>query len=64
MPLTREFKDTVKARAERAVTLETGSADRRGNMDAFARRALELVLEVLAVNRGIAAGESCLLSLP
>ena len=31
--------------AERAITLETGSADRRANMDAFAKRALELLLE-------------------
>ena len=29
---------------ERAMTLETGSADRRANMDAFAKRALELRL--------------------
>ena len=33
---------------ERAVTLETGSADRRSNMDAFAKRALELLLEAIA----------------
>lgn len=33
---------------ERAVTLETGSADRAGNMDAFARAALALLAEVLA----------------
>ena len=33
--------------AERAVTLRTGSADRRTNMDAFARRALELLIEVI-----------------
>ena len=32
---------------ERAITLETGSADRQANMDAFAKRALELLLEVL-----------------
>ena len=32
---------------ERAVTLETGSIDRRANMDAFAKRALELLLEML-----------------
>lgn len=32
---------------ERAVTLETGSADRQANMVAFARRALELVLEAV-----------------
>ena len=30
---------------ERAATLQTGSADRRANMDAFAKRALELLLE-------------------
>lgn len=33
---------------ERAVTLETGSADRHENMDAFAHRALELLLEVVS----------------
>jgi nicotinamide-nucleotide amidase len=33
---------------ERAVTLQTGSADRRANMDAFAKRALDLLLEVLS----------------
>ena len=33
---------------ERAVTLETGSADRRANMDAFAKRALELLYEVIS----------------
>jgi nicotinamide-nucleotide amidase len=32
---------------ERAITLETGSADRRANMDAFAKRALELLLDIL-----------------
>jgi nicotinamide-nucleotide amidase len=32
---------------ERAVTLQTGSADRRANMDAFAQRALELAAEVI-----------------
>jgi PncC family amidohydrolase len=32
---------------ERAVTLRTGSADRRANMDAFAKRALELLAEVI-----------------
>ena len=32
----------------RAITLETGSADRRANMDAFARRALELFFEVIS----------------
>ena len=33
---------------ERAITLETGSADRRANMEAFARRALELLEEAIA----------------
>jgi PncC family amidohydrolase len=33
---------------ERAITLETGSADRVANMRAFARAALELLLEGLA----------------
>lgn len=33
---------------ERAVTLETGSAIRAANMDAFARRALALFLEAVA----------------
>ena len=37
---------------ERAITLETGSADRRANMDAFRRRALEFLLE------GISAGKA------
>jgi PncC family amidohydrolase len=32
---------------ERAITLETGSADRQANMDAFATRALELLVDVL-----------------
>ena len=32
---------------ERAITLETGSADRQANMDAFAKRALELLYEAL-----------------
>jgi PncC family amidohydrolase len=32
---------------ERAITLETGSADRQANMEAFAERALELLLDVL-----------------
>jgi nicotinamide-nucleotide amidase len=34
---------------ERATTLRTGSADRQANMDAFAQRALELLLEVVSV---------------
>lgn len=33
---------------ERAITLETGSADRVANMDAFTRRALEMFLEALS----------------
>jgi nicotinamide-nucleotide amidase len=33
---------------ERAITLETGSADRRANMDAFAKRALELLYEAIS----------------
>jgi nicotinamide-nucleotide amidase len=33
---------------ERAVTLETGSAERRANMDAFAKRALELLYEAVS----------------
>jgi PncC family amidohydrolase len=37
----------VAGPAERAITLQTGSADRVANMDAFARRALELLAETL-----------------
>jgi PncC family amidohydrolase len=33
---------------ERAITLETGSAERRANMDAFAKRALELFYEAIS----------------
>jgi nicotinamide-nucleotide amidase len=33
--------------AERAITLRTGNADRLANMDAFAKRALELLVEVI-----------------
>ena len=33
---------------DRAVTLQTGSADRLANMDAFTRRALELLAEVIS----------------
>src|SRR5580658_2433133 len=33
--------------AERAITLRTGSAERLANMDAFARRALELLVEII-----------------
>ena len=35
---------------ERATTLRTGSADRQANMEAFARRALELLVEVIPAN--------------
>jgi nicotinamide-nucleotide amidase len=37
----------VTGPVERAITLETGSADRAANMDAFARRALELLDETI-----------------
>jgi nicotinamide-nucleotide amidase len=37
----------VAGPAERAVTLRTGSADRVANMDAFAKRGLELLAEVI-----------------
>ena len=33
---------------ERAITLRTGNADRLANMDAFAKRSLELLVEVIA----------------
>jgi nicotinamide-nucleotide amidase len=33
--------------AERAIMLRTGSADRLANMEAFAKRALELLIEVM-----------------
>jgi nicotinamide-nucleotide amidase len=36
---------------ERAITLETGNGDRRTNMDAFAKRALELLLETISAKR-------------
>ena len=35
---------------ERATTLETGSADRQANMEVFAKRALELLYEVISTN--------------
>ena len=41
----------VSGPVERAITLETGSADRRANMDAFAKRALELLSEVISAAR-------------
>jgi nicotinamide-nucleotide amidase len=37
----------VSGPAERAITLRTGSAERMANMDAFAKRALELLVEVI-----------------
>ena len=37
----------VAGPAEKALTLRTGSANRQANMDAFAKRALELLLEVI-----------------
>ncbi len=37
----------VTGPAERAVRLRTGSADRLANMEAFAKRALELLVEVI-----------------
>ena len=37
----------VAGPAERAITLRTGSAERMANMDAFAKRALELLVEVI-----------------
>ena len=38
----------VAGPVERAVTLQTGSADRRANMEVFTRRALDLLLETLS----------------
>jgi PncC family amidohydrolase len=37
----------VAGPAERAITLRTGSADRLSNMEAFAKRGLELLVEVI-----------------
>ncbi|MGC1780768.1 MAG: CinA family protein [Xanthobacteraceae bacterium] len=37
----------VAGPVERAVTLRTGSAERQANMEAFAKRALELLVEVI-----------------
>ncbi len=36
---------------ERAITLETGSAERLANMEAFAKRAFELLDEAIAAQR-------------
>ena len=38
----------VAGPAERAITLRTGSAERLANMDAFAKRSLELLVDVVA----------------
>ena len=38
----------VAGPTERAITLRTGSVDRLSNMDAFARRSLELLADVIA----------------
>jgi nicotinamide-nucleotide amidase len=38
----------VAGPVERAITLETGSADRQANMDAFTQRALELLYEAIS----------------
>jgi PncC family amidohydrolase len=38
----------VAGLTERAVTLRTGNANRLANMDAFAKRSLELLVEVIA----------------
>ena len=40
----------ISGPAERAATLRTGSADRQANMEAFARRALELLVEAIPAN--------------
>jgi nicotinamide-nucleotide amidase len=37
----------VSGPVERAITLRTGSAERTANMEAFAKRALELLVEVI-----------------
>jgi PncC family amidohydrolase len=38
----------VAGPSERAITLKTGSADRRANMDVFTKRALELLCEAIS----------------
>src|SRR5580658_3604163 len=43
----------VTGPAERAVTLRTGSAERLSNMEAFAKRALELLVEAVPGNHGV-----------
>jgi len=37
----------VSGPSEKTITLRTGSADRMANMDAFAKRALDLMIEVI-----------------
>ncbi len=39
---------TIAGAIERTITLETASADRRANMDAFAKRAFELLFEAIS----------------
>ena len=41
----------VAGPAERTITLETGVADRVANMEVFAKRALELLLEVMPAKK-------------
>jgi hypothetical protein len=38
---------SVRGVGDRAITLRTGSAERVANMDVFAKRALELLVEVI-----------------
>jgi len=45
----------VAGSTERAITLETGSGDRLGNMHAFTAAALDLLLDVLAAEAGATA---------
>src|SRR5262249_2558630 len=45
----------VAGRTERAITLQTGSSDRLGNMHAFTAAALDLLLDVLAAEAGTRA---------
>jgi PncC family amidohydrolase len=42
----------VAGATERAITIETGSADRVANMHTFTAAALDLLLEVIAANNG------------
>ncbi len=41
----------ASGRVERVFTLQTGSADRRANMEAFAKRGLEFLAEAISVTR-------------